>query len=165
MEKTKTVVPFDRGGSRRDPTLKKAPPAHRRRKATRKGRRQPYAWCPGFLAALEQTCNITLACRAAEVHRSTAYDHRNADPEFKALWDAAEETGVELLEAEARRRAVGTQEKNGSDLLMIFLLKAHRPEKYRDNATVRHTGVVGVKFIPDMRVSDDLADGDDSDAS
>ena len=39
--------------------------------------------------------------------------------------------GVEGLEDEARRRAFG-----GSDLLMMFMLKAARPDRYRDRSTV-----------------------------
>ena len=39
-----------------------------------------------------------------------------------------------MLEREAIRRAT-----EGSDTLMIFLLKANRPEKYRDNTTANVT--------------------------
>jgi hypothetical protein len=36
-----------------------------------------------------------------------------------------------MLEAEARRRALGS-----SDALLVFLLKSERPEKYREKTTV-----------------------------
>ncbi len=49
---------------------------------------------------------------------------------------------VEDLEAEARRRA-----REGSDVLLIFLLKANRPEKYRERHEVRHTGGTTVQII------------------
>lgn len=39
--------------------------------------------------------------------------------------------GVEALEDEARRRAFG-----GSDLLMMFMLKSAKPDRYRDRSTV-----------------------------
>lgn len=43
--------------------------------------------------------------------------------------DAAE-AGIDLLEDEARRRAMG-----GSDLLLIFLLRNRRPAVYRPSNT------------------------------
>src|SRR4051794_13562219 len=103
-------------------------------------------WRPAFLAALGQTCNVVSACRAAQVSRRTAYYHREKYPRFRDAWDDAIDDAVDLMEAEARRRAVeGTERpvfykgkqvgaiREYSDTLLIFLLKAHRPEKYRDN--------------------------------
>jgi hypothetical protein len=55
----------------------------------------------------------------------------NQDPDFAAAWEDAMTLGVEGLEDEARRRAFG-----GSDLLMMFMLKAARPDRYRDRSTV-----------------------------
>lgn len=46
---------------------------------------------------------------------------------FKEALQEAKEFQIENLEREARRRAF-----NGSDILLIFLLKAARPERYRD---------------------------------
>jgi hypothetical protein len=46
-------------------------------------------------------------------------------------WDEALEDACDILEAEAWKRA-----RDKSDLLLIFLLKAHRPAKYRE--TTRH---------------------------
>lgn len=43
------------------------------------------------------------------------------------------EEAADVLEAEARRRAT----VGGSDVLLIFLLKGARPEKYRDRYEVR----------------------------
>ena len=43
------------------------------------------------------------------------------------------EDAVDLLEEEARRRALA-----GSDLLLIFLLKAHRPQMYRGVINIEH---------------------------
>lgn len=80
-----------------------------------------------FLDALEAGLSIAAAARAAGVGRQTVYDWRRREPEFGAAWDAAVETGTDRLEDEAHKRAL-TQ----SDTLMIFLLKARRPEKFRD---------------------------------
>ena len=97
-----------------------------------------------FLEALVVTLNVTLACRRAGIARRTAYDRREADEGFARKWDDAVDGGVDLLEAELHKRAfegverpvyykgvqVGTW-RFYSDALAMFLLKAHRPERYR----------------------------------
>ena len=97
-----------------------------------------------FLAALVDTVNVTLTCRRADIPRRTAYDWREADEGFARKWDDAVDEGIDLLEAELHKRAfegverpvyykgeqVGTW-RFYSDALAMFLLKAHRPERYR----------------------------------
>jgi hypothetical protein len=103
-----------------------------------------------FLATLREIPNVTAAARAADMARSGAYALRERDAEFKQAWDDAVEEGVDMLEREAQRRAFeGTKKPviyqgaitdsylEFSDTLAIFLLKAHRPEKYRDRAEVK----------------------------
>ncbi len=99
-----------------------------------------------FLHALADTVNVARACRDAGIPRRTAYDWRDADPDFAREWDDALDDGIDLLEAELHRRAfegvekpvyykgerVGTT-RHYSDALAMFLLKAHRPARYRDN--------------------------------
>lgn len=106
-----------------------------------------------FLAHLRETGNVTLSARAIGLPNRTIYDHRQSDEAFKAAWDEAIEEAVDALEEEARRRAfagvtrkkfhlgkpvkdplTGKQyvEQEYSDVLLIFLLKAHRPAKYRE---------------------------------
>lgn len=80
-----------------------------------------------FLESLSDKPIVSVACERATVSRSRAYDERKADPAFKAAWDEALESSLEALEDEARRRALSI-----SDTLLIFLLKAHAPDKYRD---------------------------------
>ena len=84
-------------------------------------------WRPPFLAALRSSGNIRASCQAAGVSRKVAYAHRQKWPEFRKQWNDALEDAVDLLEAEARRRAM-----QSSDTLLIFLLKAHRPDKYSE---------------------------------
>ena len=97
-----------------------------------------------FLRTLTETVNVTLSCRKAGIPRRTAYDWREADAAFARRWDETLEEGIDLLEAEVHRRAfegverpvyykgeqVGTW-RHYSDALATFLLRAHRPEKYR----------------------------------
>lgn len=110
-------------------------------------------WKPAFLRELARTGNVSLSADKAKISRPAAYAARESDPGFAAAWKDAVETSVEYLEGEARRRAYeGTQRpvyqggklvgkvREYSDTLLIFLLKAHRPEKYRDRQQVEHTG-------------------------
>lgn len=96
-------------------------------------------WRPIFLETLRETGNVTLAARAANIPRQTAYKARNTSKRFADQWHEALEEGVDMLESEARRRA-----EAGSDRLMIVLLKAYRPEKFRENYQVEHSGQVEV---------------------
>ena len=89
-------------------------------------------WVPRFLDAIRASGNVRLAANAAGIDRSTPYIRASRDPAFKAAWAEANEDAVDLLEAEARRRALTT-----SDGLLMFLLRAHRPERYRDRVDVR----------------------------
>lgn len=109
-------------------------------------------WGEAFLAALSESANVRLSCIAAGVARSTAYEVRRESPEFSKRWDEAIATAIDTLEQEAWRRAregvrrvksisVGSgknrtykevEERDYSDALLMFLLRAHRPF-YRDN--------------------------------
>jgi hypothetical protein len=89
------------------------------------------SWHPRFLQILGQSCNVTMACKLAGVDRTVAYDHKRQMPDFAAAWEDAKEAAIEILEAEAWQRA-----KKQSDVLMIFLLKAHKPEKYRERTEI-----------------------------
>lgn len=102
-----------------------------------------------FCAALAETGIVRKACEAVGIARQTAYEWRNEIPEFATAWDKALEIGISALEDEAHRRGfegidegvyhqgvlMGTQKKY-SDTLAIFLLKAHKPEKYRERTHV-----------------------------
>lgn len=109
-----------------------------------------------FCNTLSGSCNVGEACKAAGITRRTAYNWRDKHPEFARAWDEALRIGVSALEDEVHRRAfVGTEEpvfhrgrecgiiRKYSDTLAIFLLKAHVPEKYRDNSRVELTGARG----------------------
>lgn len=98
-----------------------------------------------FLKALSDTGNVSAAARAAKASRSRAYQLKAADPDFAAEWTDALESAIDALDAEARRRALdgveiphfhqgrvaGTVRKY-SDSLLMFLLRAHRPDRYRE---------------------------------
>ena len=84
----------------------------------------------------------------AKIARSVVYARRAEDAAFADGWAEAERIAVEVMAGEAHRRAVdGTlrpvyqggkkvgQVREFSDVLLIFLLKAHDP-KYRDAGKV-----------------------------
>ncbi len=99
-----------------------------------------------FLHALADTVNVARACHDAGIPRRTAYHWRDTDPDFAREWDDILDDGIDLLEAGFHRRAfegvgrlvyykgerVGAT-RHYSDALAMFLLKAHRPARYRDN--------------------------------
>ncbi len=109
-----------------------------------------------FLAAYCQVGNVSEAARIAKINRFTHYEWMHADERYAEVFAQAHEIACDHLEAEARRRAVeGVDEpvfyhgevcgtiRKYSDTLLIFLLKGARPDKFRDNATIRHTGPNG----------------------
>lgn len=91
-----------------------------------------------FVESLTRGETITAASKAAGVCRKTAYNWRDSDKEFAEAWDDAIEVGTEKLETEATRRAL-----DGSDTLLIFLLKARRPKVYRERVSTEVTGPDG----------------------
>jgi hypothetical protein len=98
----------------------------------RRTRRTPKKdWRQEFLDGLRETGMVTEACQAVGIGRRTAYDERQRNEEFALAWADVIEESTEDLEREAVRRA-----KDGSDTLLIFLLKARRPQVYRENVKV-----------------------------
>lgn len=129
--------------------------------------RTRHVWTPKkkaeFCEALAVGMTVATAADAVKMSRSGAYRQREVDPEFAAAWGEAYETSTELLEAEALQRAMGRDEvvgvdkdgqpifiKKYSDLLLIFLLKARRPEAYRErvNAIPRMETRVVIDLVP-----------------
>lgn len=112
------------------------------------------AWREGFIAALRNSGNVRASCQAAGVERSTAYRAYATSSEFAAQWEEALEEAIDTLEGAAWKRArdgvvrhepiMYQGEKVGekviteySDTLMTLLLKAHRPEKYRERFDIQ----------------------------
>jgi hypothetical protein len=104
-----------------------------------------------FLTELTGYPNVTAACEKIKISRTAIYKERHADQKFADAWDQAMKIGVQACEDEAHRRAFqgsvkitkyGTY-KEYSDVLAIFLLKAHNPEKYMDRSRSELTGKDG----------------------
>ncbi len=101
-----------------------------------------------FLAAFSECASVSHAAAAAKVSRRQHYRWLK-DAEYGQAFKEAKEKGIEGLEREARRRGlegitrtvwyggepVG-EEKVYSDTLLIFMLKAARPQVYRERYEV-----------------------------
>jgi len=107
-------------------------------------RHKPVIWEKQYLTALSQTGNWTLSAQMAGINKSTARERYLTSPEFRSACDDAIQSGIDILEAEARRRAMA-----GSDILLIFMLKGARPEKYRDSYTV-HSSTAPTDYVIDL---------------
>ena len=97
--------------------------------------------------------NVSKAALHVGIARQNCYRHKDDDPEFSQAWDEAVEEGTENLEQELYRRAhsgcmkpvyqggklVGHIQEY-SDTLGIFLLKARKPEKYRERTQLQLSG-------------------------
>lgn len=128
------------------------PPTPKKRSRGRKTK----DWRPIFLQALADTGLVKEACTVAGIHRSTAYEERQRNEDFALAWHQVEEETTERMEREAIRRAADGVEKpvyqggkrvgavrEYSDTLLIFMLKARRPEIYRETTRHEHSGPDG----------------------
>lgn len=127
-------------------------------------------WRPRFIQALRNSGNVRASCQAAGIDRSTVYKAREKSKEFAEAWDEALEEAVDTLEAAAWTRArdgvtrrepvMYKGEKVGekviteySDQLMTLLLKAHRPDKYRERVDMKHSGKVEVEGLKEIALA------------
>ncbi|MEK9661667.1 MAG: hypothetical protein VW644_08035 [Alphaproteobacteria bacterium] len=96
-----------------------------------------------FLDELAETGSVCEAARRARMPRASLYRRRADDPAFARSWDEALEMAYDLLHDEAMRRAIEGVDKpvfyrgeevatvrQKSDRLLMFLMRAHRPERY-----------------------------------
>ena len=100
-------------------------------------------WRPRFLALLREFGVVTYAAEGAGISRNTAYRYRNQSEVFAAQWDDAIEASINVLEQEARKRAL-----KKSDTLLIFLLKSLRPSVYQERYRVEHAGSIEHRAEP-----------------
>lgn len=102
-----------------------------------------------YLEALARTGIISSAAAAAQVARQTVYNWLADDPDFARRHEEAITESTEGMELEAWRRATQGVEKpvyykgepvgtirEHSDTLLIFMLKARKPETYRERVDV-----------------------------
>jgi hypothetical protein len=122
-----------------------------------------------FIQILSSTGRVMKAARAVG-YADTSYLHRlrREDEEFADEWDAAVEASFDVIESEAKRRAVTGvvkdvyykgkrvgKERIYSDSLLTTMLKAGDPDKYNRGTDSKLTveGMVGVAVLPMTSVS------------
>jgi len=102
-----------------------------------------------FLKAYAESGLVGIAAEASGICRQLHARWLKASGAYRAAFEPAHERAIETMEAEARRRACdgvvepvyqggvkcGTRRRY-SDVLLIFLLKAARPEKYADRGVL-----------------------------
>lgn len=121
-----------------------------------------------FLRSLARYGNVSMASKAAHIGRKTAYRWRQDEADFAHAWEDALKDAEDVMAKEAWRRAVkGTTKpvyqggeqvgsvQEYSDTLLIFLLKATNPEKYRERTDVNHSGgqTLRVEYVNNWRES------------
>lgn len=122
-----------------------------------------------WLDCFEWCGMVTEACEMMGLARQTVYNERQRNEDFALAWADVEERTTERMEAEAYRRAVHgvttpmvsagkhvTDVQCYSDRLLEFMLKARRPDKYRDRVDVNHSGKIERRVKVDLaKLSDD----------
>ena len=131
-----------------------------------------------FLKILASSGNVSLAAHTAKISRGSLYHWRERDKGFAAAWLEAIEVATDALEAEARRRAIEGVEtaivhggrmvrddagnpltiRRYSDTLLALLLRAHRPEKYRDKPVLNCGDPDSRNVSFTIRIGDQLRD-------
>lgn len=120
-----------------------------------------------FIRTLAQTGIVGRAATAAGWPRGHAYSVRAGDEEFAKLWDQAVEFSTDALEEAARVRAIEGISKpvyqqkelvgyvtEYSDALLIQLLKAKRPNEFRENVSLQADVKGGVLVVPGVASTD-----------
>jgi len=84
-----------------------------------------------FLAAYEEWGTIRKACEITGISRNGYGNWQKGDPEFVRRMDLMRQSFAESLEGLALDRVRNPDKNRGSDVLLIGLLNANMPQKYR----------------------------------
>lgn len=128
-------------------------------------------WELFFYLLLKYAGNVTRACELSKISREAVYARRNANPEFEARFQEVKAQAIEVMEDEATRRAFEGVEEGiyfqgskidlktvYSDGLIQFLLRANKPEKYKDRLSTENTNVnANFTMTDDEQVMSQLA--------
>jgi AcrR family transcriptional regulator len=130
-----------------------------------------------FFVKLADRCNVSEACAASGVARTTVYAYERGEvaegidhKAWLARFEDAKRQAADKLESEAFRRAVDgvdepligrvgkdqdgviTTVKRYSDTLLNLLLRANRPDKFRDRTSTELTGKDGGPIKTETKV-------------
>mgnify|MGYP003140141351 CR=1 FL=1 len=84
-----------------------------------------------FLVAFEEWGTIRRACDVASIPRGTYERWHSEDPDFSKSVDLARRSFAESLEEIALERVRNPNKGKGSDVLLLGLLNANMPQKFR----------------------------------
>ena len=108
-----------------------------------------------FLAAIAQRFSISAAARLVGVTRGQHYVWKREDPEYVVRYEHAQQEALDgvvdqvfqIATGKVTKKVVSAGREIGEELDQMavlraaeILLRAHRPEQYRDRSTVEHTG-------------------------
>lgn len=96
-----------------------------------KAMRTPAKWEQKFLEAYVLGGVARKAAAGVGISFQTVITRKKQSPEFAAKYEEAKQMAIAGLEQRAWDRAYG-----GSDTLVIFLLKAMKPQMYRDSVAI-----------------------------
>lgn len=138
---------------KKPPTVKTRRKTHRpksvERVATEENRGRPLSGkltpevVTEILAYYSAGLTLTASCHRANVSSVAFhyYRHRNPDFDTSPEWLAAHFANTAVLEERAHDLALTADAR--SPTMLIFLLKARLPHKYRDNVAVHHSATDG----------------------
>lgn len=143
-------------------------------KAISIGRSTAYEWReadPLFAAAWDNAMRVGVSALEDEAHRRAfegVADPLTHQGQFSYAFEAArDEIGEVIRDENGAPKMVPALDENGkpklqtvqkySDTLAIFLLKAHSPEKYRDNSKVELAGSLALHNMSEEEIRAELA--------
>jgi hypothetical protein len=94
------------------------------------------------LEMLEAGAKDLEICEALGIHRVTFWRWFRNDPVGREKAAASRRVAVDQLISEAKRRAL-----NGSDSLMIFMLKNLAADQFTDRSKIQHEGAVSLAVV------------------
>jgi hypothetical protein len=95
------------------------------------------------LEAIAKSGNYTIAAQHAGITRETIRQEAKRDKKFDIDIQSARDAYADVLEAILDKRLKNDNDKMGAILLM-FALKANKPDKYRELSTVKHEGNIKI---------------------
>lgn len=85
-----------------------------------------------LVESLEKNPRVILACKRAKISVGTFHNWYRRWPEFAALVDEAQASGVAQIEDRLFQKGMA-----GDTIALIFLMKKWKPERYEDTVTIQ----------------------------
>jgi hypothetical protein len=108
-----------------------------------------------FLRTLSECGIVSISAQAAGIGRNALYDWRRTDQQFADEWEEALLVGADVLEDEAKRRAM-----DGSDALLMFLLRGLKSDRFgqKSQVEINNNLQVDLRKLPIEELHRRLAD-------